>query len=88
MPKEWAENYDFFNYNIDQSSTVSTKDMPKVCQADTELPDEVLQIINSPMVLKPQEVKHAIHIDVDSKQTFGLKNLPPEWQLKFKEAGI
>ena len=31
MPKEWADNYEFFNYKIDPNSLVSTKNMPKVC---------------------------------------------------------
>lgn len=62
--------------------------MPKVCQADTELPDDILEIINAPMILKPQEVKHNMHIDIDQKETFGLKNLPQEWQDLMKKAGL
>lgn len=46
VPEEWVKNYDL-PMNIDYSKTVATKRLPSEIRPDTDLPDSILELINS-----------------------------------------
>jgi len=51
----------------------------------TELPDSILELVNyvPPVISRPKNFKHVIHIEPDPKSPYGLKGLPDEWLQRF-----
>lgn len=46
VPEEWANNYEL-PYGIDYNKTESTKSLPEPIRAEEDLPDSILQLVNS-----------------------------------------
>lgn len=44
--------------------------------------------LKNPMIGKPFNIKHNIHIEVDINEPMGLKGLPVEWLEKLQLAGL
>ena len=63
--------------------------MPQTMRA-TALPAEIIALINyvPPIIGKPFNLQHNIHIEVDPNEPLGLKGLPVEWYEKLSKAGI
>lgn len=83
LPEEWK------NYNValdvDESKMVSYKKMPEHIRPSTELPDKILEMINQPIISRPMNVKHEIHMELDVNSAFGVKGIPEEWRVLFEK---
>lgn len=86
MPEEWVKNYEL-PVPVDESKMVRTKNFYKEIRPVSDLPDSILQLINSQpiAVSKPTNFQHVMHLQVDLNSEFGIKGLPDEWRKMFSK---
>jgi hypothetical protein len=75
---------------VDESKMVRTKHFYREIRPAEDLPEEILQLINSQpiAVSKPMNFQHVMHLQVDLNSEFGIKGLPEEWKKLFDKGGI
>jgi hypothetical protein len=69
---------------------VRTKHFYREIRPESDLPDSILQLINSQPVpvSKPTNFQHVVHLQVDLNSEFGITGLPEEWKKMFTKQGI
>lgn len=89
MPEEWVKNYEL-PVPVDETKMVRTKHFYREIRPESDLPDSILQLINSQpiAVSKPTNFQHVVHLQVDLNSEFGIKGLPEEWKKLFSKEGI
>lgn len=65
VPEEWVKNYDL-PMNIDFSKTVNTKHLSKEVRPDEDLPDNILELINSQPVFISKYSPHDLGLKTSS----------------------